>query len=50
LRGDGRGDLALDLLAADYALVSFGRMVLSEREDRRAGGRCRVLRSRLGRA
>lgn len=49
LRGDGLGELALDLLAADYALVRFGGIVLSEREDRRAIGRWRMLRSRLGR-
>jgi hypothetical protein len=50
LRGDGQGDLSLDLLAADYALVSFGGLVLSAGEDRRAVRRWRVLRSRLGRA
>jgi len=50
LRGDGQGGLSLDLLAADYALVSFGGLPLSQREDRRAVQRWRVLRSRLGRA
>jgi len=49
LRADGQGDLSLDLLAADYALVSFGGLVLSAREDRRAVRRWRILRSRLGR-
>lgn len=49
LRADGLGALPLDLLAADYALVSFGGIVLSEREDRRAVHRWRMLRSRLGR-
>ena len=50
LRGDGHGGLSLDLLAADYALVSFGGLPLSQREDQRAVRRWRVLRSRLGRA
>lgn len=50
LRGERQGALSLDLLAADYALVSFGGLVLSEREERRAIGRWRALRSSLGRA
>jgi hypothetical protein len=48
LRGDGVGALSLDLLAADYALARFGGLGLGEREDRRAVGRWRQLRTRLG--
>jgi hypothetical protein len=48
LRHDGVGALGLDLLAADYALARFGGMDLAEREDRRAVGRWRHLRGRLG--
>lgn len=47
LRADGGADLSLDLLAADYALARYGGMSLTEREDRRAVGRWRVLRRRL---
>jgi len=50
LRGDGVGDLGLDLLAADYALAAFGGVGLTPREDRRAVDRWRRLRHRLGRA
>lgn len=39
--------LALDLLAADYALARFGGVPLSPREDRRAVGRWRRLRRTL---
>jgi hypothetical protein len=49
LRVDGRGSLSLDLLAADYALASFGAVDLPAAEDRRAVARWRSLRSRLGR-
>ena len=49
LRLDGTGDLGLDLLAADYALVSFGGIGLPAREDRRAVARWRRLRASLGR-
>ena len=48
LRDDGVGALGLDLLAADYALARFGGVSLGDREDRRAVGRWRHLRSRLG--
>jgi len=48
LRDDGTGALALDLLAADYALARFGGVTLAGREDRRAVARWRHLRSRLG--
>jgi hypothetical protein len=47
LRDEGRAELPLDLLAADYALARYGGVVLSGREDRRAIGRWRVLRRRL---
>lgn len=50
LRDDGLGDFSLDLLAADYALARFGGVGLSAGEDRRAVGRWRRLRGRLGRA
>jgi len=42
--------LALDLLAADYALVRFGGVTLSAREQRRAVERWRRLRRALGEA
>jgi hypothetical protein len=40
----GSPGLALDLLAADYELVTFARVHLSEREERRAISRWRRLR------
>jgi hypothetical protein len=48
LRVAGRADLALDLLAADYALTRFGGVTLSDAEERRAVGRWRRLRRSLG--
>ena len=48
LRATGRADLSLDLLAADYALARFGGVTLSPAEERRAIGRWRGLRRRLG--
>ena len=47
LRVDGADALSLDLLAADYALVRFGGVAVSAREDRRAVGRWRSLRKTL---
>jgi hypothetical protein len=47
LRAGRRSELALDLLAADYALARYGGASLPEREDRRAVGRWRILRRRL---
>jgi hypothetical protein len=47
LRSDGRAELSLDLLAADYALARYGGVELSDREDRKAVARWRVLRRRL---
>jgi hypothetical protein len=47
--GHGGGALGLDLLAADYGLAAFGGVSLSEAETRRAIGRWRTLRRRLGR-
>lgn len=47
LRAGGRRELALDLLAADYALARFGGISLSPSEDRRAVARWRALRVRL---
>ena len=47
LRAGGRRELALDLLAADYALARFGGIPLSPTEDRRAVARWRALRVRL---
>jgi hypothetical protein len=47
LRAAGHATLSLDLLAADYALVRFGAVELSTREDRRAVARWRVLRRRI---
>jgi hypothetical protein len=48
LRAGGSADLSLDLLAADYALARFGGVELSATEERRAVGRWRQLRRRLG--
>ena len=48
LREGGGSALGLDLLAADYALVRFAGVRLSEREDRRAVARWRTLRRTLG--
>jgi uncharacterized protein DUF4129 len=48
LRRDGRADLSLELLAADYALARFGGVRLTPAEDRRAVGRWRRLRRSLG--
>jgi len=45
LRADGRGDLGLDLLVADYELARFGGRDLSAAEDRRAVARWRRLRA-----
>ena len=47
LRGAGSGGLSLDLLAADYGLVRFGEVRLSEAEERRAIDRASSLRRRL---
>lgn len=47
LRTDGRAEMSLDLLAADYALARFGGVTLPAREDARAVGRWRLLRRRL---
>ena len=47
LRRLGEDALALDLLAADYALARYGGVELSAREDRRAIRRWRSLRKRL---
>lgn len=47
LRSIGRSDLALHLLAADYALARYGGVELPAREDRRAVGRWRMLRRRV---
>ena len=49
LRRAGTGALSLDLLAADYALARFAGVRLTTAEDRRAIGRWRTLRRRLGR-
>lgn len=49
LRESGRGSLSLDLLAADYGLVRFAGVRLSDGEDRRAISRWQSLRRRLGR-
>jgi hypothetical protein len=48
LRRDGRGELGLDLLAADYSLARLGGRMLAGREDDRAVERWRALRRRLG--
>ena len=50
LRADGRAELSLDLLAADYALARYGEIELSAREDRRGIARWRELRRRLARS
>jgi hypothetical protein len=47
LRRTGMGALSLDLLAADYGLVRYGGVVLTDAEDRRAIGRAARLRRRL---
>lgn len=47
LRADEGSGLALDLLAADYALASFGDVHLSAGENRRAVRRWRLLRRSL---
>jgi hypothetical protein len=47
LRGEGSAGIQLNLLAADYALASFGQLPLSAAENRRAVSRWRVLRRRL---
>lgn len=47
LRGDGWGRLALELLAADYALDRFAGETLTPVEDHRAVGRWRRLRTEL---
>ena len=53
LRSEGRGELGLDLLVADYELARFGGRDLSPSEERRAVARWRrlrriTLRSRAG--
>ena len=51
LREPGPGALGLDLLAADYGLVRFGGVRLSDAEERRAVRRASILRRLLvGRA
>jgi multisubunit Na+/H+ antiporter MnhC subunit len=47
LRAAGRGDLALELLAADYGLARFKGVALTPREHRRALARAAALRRRL---
>ncbi len=47
LRDGGSGGLALDLLAADYGLVRYGGLRLSDAEERRAIDRASGLRRRL---
>lgn len=47
LRHETGGGLPLDLLAADYALATFGGARLSVAENKRAVGRWRLLRRRL---
>ena len=47
LRGQGNSGVALDFLAADYALASFGDKHLSTTENTRALSRWRLLRRRL---
>jgi hypothetical protein len=47
LRAGGRRELAMDLLAADYALARFAGIELSPLENRRAVARWRALRVRL---
>lgn len=45
----GGAAFGLELLAADYALAAFGEVTLTAAETRRAVGRWRALRGRLGR-
>jgi len=47
LRADGAGGLSLDLLAADYALVQFGGIRLTDRENERGLVRAIALRRSL---
>ena len=47
LRDAGAGALGLDLLAADYGLVRFGGVRLSDAEERRAVRRASILRRLL---
>ena len=47
LRDAGSGALGLDLLAADYGLVRFGGVRLSDAEERRAVRRASILRRLL---
>jgi hypothetical protein len=47
LRATAHAGLPLDLLAADYALATFGGVELSAGENRRAVSRWRLLRRRL---
>ena len=47
LRRSGHGELALELLAADYGLERFGAIDLTPREHRRALTRAKALRRRL---
>ena len=47
LRASEEGGLPLDLLAADYALATFGGVRLSAGENRRAISRWKLLRRRL---
>jgi hypothetical protein len=47
LRESGTGAFGLDLLAADYGLVRFGGIRLTEAEERRAVRRAGILRRRL---
>lgn len=47
LRTEPEAGLPLDLLAADYALATFGGVTLTAEENRRALGRWRLLRGRL---
>jgi hypothetical protein len=48
LRDEGRGDLGLELLVADYELDRFGGVSLTPNEERRAIARWRRLRRRSG--
>ena len=47
LRREGTGELALDLLAADYGLARFGAVELTPQEHRRGLARAKALRRRL---
>jgi hypothetical protein len=49
LRAAGDGSRDLELLAADYQLARFGAAPLTAAEERRAVGRWRRLRERIGR-